>query len=638
MYRNCITAVEEVKAYIADSKVVAFKIHTASKYLYRNDKNSDFDPAKAKMIGCAFAVQGKPGIYVPIAHRFGKNIDSDEFQSFLKEFLSSKDIVKVAHDLAFDSSMVYADKGIVIQSPCYDTLCAAQLSYKNNTHEFRKQEKSDLASLVNEIFEESMPILPIPSASKHPDDFDGTNPRIVDCFAAEAEYALRLYGYFNEWFDKNLPRHKFIVENLESPVAVYVGIMKKNGLPVDIALMEHKRTEAKAELEMIYKEIERFVGKVKIGAACSTEAFRTFLYKELELPILKTTKNAREAMDDKAMKLLREWCDTNRPKLSYLFDLVQKYRKCGQLKSTFLDGYTKHLNDVTGCVHPDFYSLSTKTGRMSCCNPNAQNMPQKANDSIGIRELIKAPDGHLILSLDFSQIELRVGTVFSRDRKMLHAYYNNEDLHAITTSIIFAIPVEEAANRQLEDYKERRTVAKSVNFGILYGLYPRGLQEMLAEVGIEKTLDECKMIIENIKTGYKGLAIWQSRTKKETEKRQYSESCLGRRRYLPDITATEFKKKSSAERQALNHPIQATAADIIKLAMVRILNGLSAREWLKPIMQIHDELVFVIQKDKLEEAVSFVRSCMEKKPFEGFDVPLIVEACAGPDFGTMQEV
>jgi DNA polymerase-1 len=161
---------------------------------------------------------------------------------------------------------------------------------------------------------------------------------------------------------------------------------------------------------------------------------------------------------------------------------------------------------------------------------------------------------------------------------------------------------------------------------------------MLSDAGIEKTLDECKTIIENIKTGYKGLGIWQNKTKKEAEKRQYSESWIGRRRYLPDITATEFKKKSSAERQALNHPIQATAADIIKLAMVRILNGLSAREWLKPIMQIHDELVFVIPKDKLEEAVSFVRACMEEKPFEGFDVPLIVEACAGSDFGMMQEI
>ena len=495
MYRNCITSVKEVKEYIADSKVVAFKIHTASKYLYRNDKNSDFDPAKAKMIGCAFAVQGKPGIYVPIAHRFGKNIDSDEFQSFLKEFLSSKDIVKVAHDLAFDSSMVYADKGIVIQSPCYDTLCAAQLSYKNNNHEFRKQEKSDLTSLVKEIFGESLPGFPIPSATQHLDDFDGNNPRVVDCFAAEAEYALRLYRYFNEWFDKNLPRHKFIVEILESPVAVYIGIMKKNGLPVDIDLMERKREEAKTELEEIYKEIESFVGEVKIGATCSTEDFRNFLYKELELPVFKTTKTSREAMDDKAMKLLKEWCDANRPKLSYLFDSVQKYRKCGQLKATFLDGYTKHLNSVTGCVHPDFYSLSTKTGRMSCCNPNAQNMPRKANDSIGIRELIKAPEGYLILSLDFSQIDLRVGSVYCRDRKMLHAYHNNEDLHAITTSIIFDIPVEEATNRQLGDYKERRTVAKSVNFGILYGLYPRGLQEMLAEAGIEKTLDECKVII-----------------------------------------------------------------------------------------------------------------------------------------------
>ena len=257
---------------------------------------------------------------------------------------------------------------------------------------------------------------------------------------------------------------------------------------------------------------------------------------------------------------------------------------------------------------------------------------------IGIRELIKAPDNCLILSLDFSQIELRVGAFYCRDRKMLNAYRHNEDLHAITTSVIFDIPIEEATNKQFEDYKERRTVAKNVNFGICYGLYPRRLQEILSDAGIEKTQDECEIIIENINSEYRGLAIWQNRTKKEAEKRQYSESWLGRRRYLSDITATEFKKKSSAERQALNHPIQATASDIIKLAMVRILNGLPDREWLKPIMQIHDELVFVIPQDMLEEAVSFVRACMEEKPFDGFDVPLIVDSCAGPNFGTMKGV
>lgn len=380
MNQNCVTTAKEVKAYIADNKIVSFKIQIAPKFLYRADKNSDSDPAKAKIIGCSFAVQGKPGIYVPVAHRFGKNINSEEFDSLFKGFLTNKNIIKVSHGLAFGSAMVYAKEGVVIQVPCYDTMCAAQMSYKDNNHEFRKLEKCDLASLIKEIFGESIPVLPILPLGKYLDDLDGNNPQFVKCFIAEAEHAMRLYHYFNEWFDKNLPRHKFIVENIESPISVYIGIMKKNGLPINIDLMERKRVEAKSELEVIYKEIEKFVGNVKIGSNCSTESFRSYLYKELELPVLKTTKNSREAMDDKTMKLLKEWCDKNRPKLSYLIDLVQKYRKCGQLKSTFLEGYTKHLNDVTDCVHPDIYSLSTKTGRMSCCNPSGQNMPRKANN------------------------------------------------------------------------------------------------------------------------------------------------------------------------------------------------------------------------------------------------------------------
>ena len=221
---------------------------------------------------------------------------------------------------------------------------------------------------------------------------------------------------------------------------------------------------------------------------------------------------------------------------------------------------------------------------------------------------------------------------------MLETYRNGGDIHAQTTSVLFGVSYEEAQDKHAANYKEHRTIAKNVNFGTFYGLFPRGLQRTLKfKAGIEKSVSECEEILESLKRGYKGLATWQAETKAIAAKRMYSETWLGRRRYLPGIASDDWGKRSFAERCALNTPIQGTAADILKLAITRILSGLPEREWLRPILQIHDELTFIIPQDRLSEAVAFVRQCMEEKPFPEFDLPLIAEASAGPTFGTMEE-
>ena len=193
--------------------------------------------------------------------------------------------------------------------------------------------------------------------------------------------------------------------------------------------------------------------------------------------------------------------------------------------------------------------------------------------------------------------------------------------------------------KHAENYKERRTIAKNVNFGTFYGLFPRGLQKTLRfKAGVEKTVEECEEIISNLKAGYPRLTTWQEETKAIAAKRKYSETRLGRRRYLPNIDSDDWGKKSFAERCALNTPIQGTAADILKMALGRIIKGLPERPWLKPILQIHDELTFIIPQEKLEEAVAFIKDCMEPQPFPAFDLPLVAEASAGPTFGKMEEL
>lgn len=634
---KCITSVEGIRDYIGDAKIIAFDYETAPDEAYRNEDKAALDAHKAHIVGCSFSVSEGSGIYVPVAHKVGKNIEPTAFDKFLREFLSNTANVKIAHNLAFESQMSYA-RDIVIMPPVYDTIAASQMSLKSCT-EFRKLTDSGLKKLAAELCGGPLPSFTDVTDGRHFDELDAQDAETVRYGAADSDYSLRLYNIFNKWFDRFLPKHRTIVENIESPTAVYLGIMKYNGVPINYPLMLQRKEEAEAEMERIRKEIAFIIGDVAIGENCSTKAFKDYLFKDLGLPILKTTASDKEAADDMTMILLKEWCDENKPELSNLFTLVQEYRKWGKIKSTYIDGYLKHRNSATGNIHPELFALSTDTGRMNCRNPNAQNMPRKSNDPIGVRNFIKAPEGHLILSLDFSQIELRVGAFYCRDKVMMDTYRRGGDIHAATTSVIFGVTYDEAQDKHSADYKEHRTIAKNVNFGTFYGLFPRGLQKTLKfKAGVEKTEAECAEIINNLKAGYRGLTAWQEETKADAVRKMYSETWIGRRRYLPGVRSDNWGMKSFAERCALNTPIQGTAADILKLAIKRIMCGLPERGWLKPILQIHDELTFIIPKNKLTEAVRFIKECMEEQPFPEFDLPLVAEASAGETFGTMEEL
>ena len=632
-----ITDIGEIRKYIKGRKVVAFDYETAPDDAYRDEDKAALDAHKSHIVGCSFSIAEGTGIYVPIAHKSGNNADKDSFFEFLREFLANDSVVKVAHNLAFESQMSYA-LGIVITPPVYDTIAASQLSLKNNT-EFRTLSESGLKKLAGELCGEALPTFTDVTEGRHFDELDPNDAETVRYGAADSDFTFRLYNIFNSWFDRFLPRHRYVVEEIESPTAVYLGIMKYNGVPIDYPLMLKRKEEAETEMDRLKKKIAFIIGDVPIGANCGTKAFKNYLFKDLGLPILKTTASDKEATDDMTMILLKEWCDKNKPELSLLFTLVQEYRKWGKIKSTYIDGYLKYRNTATGNIHPDLFSLSTDTGRMNCRNPNVQNMPRKSNDPVGVRSFIKAKDNELIISLDFSQIELRVGAFYCRDEVMMDTYKRGGDIHAATTSVIFGVSYDEAQDKHSADYKEHRTIAKNVNFGTFYGLFPRGLQRTLKfKAGVEKTEAECADIINNLKSGYRGLTSWQEETKADAVRKMYSETWCGRRRYLPGVRSENWGVKSFAERCALNTPIQGTAADILKLAIKRILLGLPERPWLKPILQIHDELTFVIPKDKLSEAVGFIKDCMEKQPFSEFDLPLVAEASAGETFGSMEEL
>lgn len=639
MKYRCVTALKEIHTYLDGAEIIAFDFETSPSQAYRYEEKAALEAHKAEITGVSLSVSEGTAIYVPLRHRIGMNAESPErVMEYLREVIYENPVViKVAHNLAFEAMFLYA-LGIVVQPPCYDTIAAAQMTLKSNTA-FRSMADSGLKTLVPELFNFEMPSFEEVTNGRHFDELDPQDRRTIRYACADSDYALRLYRLFNSWFDLYLPKHRFIVEQIESPTAVYCGLMKYNGLPVDRELMLIKQGEAEVKLAELREEIAFIIGDIDLGANASTSAFKQYLYKGLGLPVLKTTAKYQEAADDEALILLTDWCHENRSELVPLFESVQEYRRWGKIKSTYIDGYLQHISTATGRIHPDMLPLGTETGRFASRRPNLQNMPRSDGDEIGVRNFIIAPDGNLLLSLDFSQIELRVGAFYCRDEKMLETYRVGGDIHAQTTSVIYRIPFDKAADKQAEHYKERRVIAKNCNFGVFFGLFAKGLQRTLKfKAGLNTPLPECESIIDNLKAGYPRLAQWQEEVKKRAEIRRYTQTWLGRRRYLPGITSNEWGKKSFAQRCALNTPIQGTAADILKLALGRIITGLPEHMWLKPLLQIHDELVFELPEDKVEEAVSFIKACMEERPFPEFDVPITAEAAIGESFGSMKEM
>ena len=625
-----VTNLSDLQAYLSGAALVSFDFETAPDEQWRNDPKAALDPHKAHIVGISFSIAEGSAVYLPVAHRTGHNAAPlvEIWQWLAAELFTTPAVTKIAHNLAFESAFLYA-RGIVAQEPVYDTIAAAQLTLKGNTA-FRGLGDSGLKGLVKQLFDVDMPSFEDVTAGRFFDELDPSDPATLNYACADADYALRLYHKFNAWFDRYLPRHRWLVENMESPTAVYCGIMKYNGLLVDAALMEEKAGQCGRELERLRGEIAFMIGDVNIGANASTSAFKRYLYKDLGLPVPKTTAKYQEAVDDEALVLLAEYCAEHRPELAPLFRLVQEYRRWGKIRSTYIDGYARYINPATGRIHTDLLPLATETGRFAARNPNLQNMPRASADDVGVRNFFVAPEGCVLLSLDFSQIELRVGAFYCRDAKMLDTYRTGGDIHDATATVIFGPGQHD---------KEQRVISKNVNFGTFYGLFPRGLQRTLKlKAGQNVTLEQCERIIANLKAGYPALARWQEETKQQAERTRYVETFLGRRRYLPGITSTDWGKKSFAQRCALNTPIQGTAADMLKLAAGRILAGLSERPWLRPLLQIHDELVFELPEGRVAEAVGFIRQCMEAQPFPAFDVPVIAEAAVGPRFGEMKEL
>ncbi|GHV33149.1 hypothetical protein FACS18949_06320 [Clostridia bacterium] len=363
MYK-CVLTLAEVQEYLGKAEIVSFDFETAPDEPYRDEERAALDPHKSHIVGISFSVAEGSGAYLPLTHRIGKNAaDQIAIWEYLNTYFNNTTRVKVAHNLSFESMFLYA-RGIIVQQPVYDTIAAAQMTLKNN-HAFRSLSDSGLKTLVPELLCIALPSFGEVTGGHHFDELNPQDTETIRYACSDSHYALQLYHLFNNWFDRWLPKHRQIVEQIESPTAVYCGLMKYNGLLADKPLMERKSVECEEKLAKLKSDIAFIIGDVNIGANCSTSAFKKYLFEDLGLPVLKTTAKYQEAADDETLILLAEWCAVNRPDLVPLFKLVQEYRRWGKIKSTYIDGYSQHINAATGRIHAGSSRRSSPT--MSMC-------------------------------------------------------------------------------------------------------------------------------------------------------------------------------------------------------------------------------------------------------------------------------
>jgi len=410
-----------------------------------------------------------------------------------------------------------------------------------------------------------------------------------------------------------------IYNEIELPLVEILDDMHKIGIKTDTAYLKKLSQELNKKISRLEKEIHTKTGFVfNIN---SPKQLSDILFKELEIPTRGVSKTKSGGFSTSAENLI--FIKDRHPAIPLLLE----YRELFKLSSTYVEPLLK-LADKSGRVHTTFLQTETATGRLSSVNPNLQNIPITGEWGEKLRRAFIAEKGFSLVSFDYSQIELRILASISRDREMINAFENNQDIHKLTASKIFNADIKKVT-------PEMRRLAKTLNFGIVYGMGPRALA-MAADFSYEKAEEFIREYFE----GFSGVREWQEKTLENARINGYVENLNHRRRWLPDIVSPSARAQSEADRMAINMPIQSLAADIIKIAMIKIANELKAKkQWqtqTKMLLTIHDELVFEINNDIIKETINLIKTRMESA--YQLSVPLKTEVSIGKNWGNVEEI
>ncbi len=577
-------------ARLADSEGFAFDTETTS-----------VNAQEAELVGISFAIEIGEAVYVPVAHSYmgaPEQLSRDWVLAQLKPLLENPALPKIGQNLKYDMS-VLANYDINTKGVAFDTMLESYvLDSVSSRHNMDALSQTHLGHTP-------VPFSDVAGKGKAQLTFDQVDIDKGGHYAAEdADVTLRLHHVLMPTLARQPKLHRIFTE-LEMPLVSILSRIECNGVLID----DNMLLQQSQQLAMSMQAAEKKAYELAEGDfnLASPKQIQEILYDKMGLPVLKKTPKGAPSTAEEVLQELAVEHELPR--------LILEHRSLGKLKSTYTDKLPTMINAKTGRVHTSYHQAVTATGRLSSSDPNLQNIPIRTQEGRRIREAFIAPAGCQIVAADYSQIELRIMAHLSGDQALVSAFNNNLDIHRATAAEIFSVELDAVTDDQ-------RRHSKAVNFGLIYGMSAFGLAKQL---NVERK--QAQAYIDQYFERYPGVKGYMEDTREYAREQGYVETVFGRRLYLPDINAKNHNVRQYAERTAINAPMQGTAADIIKLAMIAVDKWVAERDDIKMVMQVHDELVFEVDDASLSSNKKTICKLMQN--VVELKVPLLVEAGEG---------
>ena len=567
-------------------------------------ETDSLDPMRARIVGISFAVQPGEAAYVPLRHDYpgaATQLPLDDVLARLKPWLEDANAAKLGQNIKYDTH-VLANHGIAVRGYTHDTMLESYVIEAHKAHSL-----------------ESLGARHLDRHGLSYEDVCGKGAHQIPFSQVDIERATRYSGEDSEMalqvHDKLWPQVqadaglRFVYERIEMPASVVLARIERHGVLIDAAELARQSKDLAERMVALEREAYEIAGQpFNLG---SPKQIGEILFGKLGLPVVKKTASGAPSTDEEVLEKLA---------LDYpLPARILEHRSLSKLKGTYTDKLPLMVNPATGRVHTNYAQAVAVTGRLSSNDPNLQNIPIRTAEGRRVREAFVAPPGHRIVSADYSQIELRIMAHISGDANLLRAFEQGMDVHRATASEVFSIAPDAVSS-------EQRRYAKTINFGLIYGMGAFGLASSL---GIEQKA--AKDYIERYFQRYPDVKRYMDETRIAAKDHGYVETVFGRRLWLPEINSPNGPRRAGAERQAINAPMQGTAADLIKLAMIEIQRLLDGGTWAtRMIMQVHDELVFEVPESELEWATGEIPRQMAA--VAQLKVPLLAEVGVGANW------
>lgn len=570
------------------------------------------DPMRANLVGISLAVKAGEGFYIPVGHATGEaQLPVEKVIEALKPALRDARVPKVGHNLKYDA-LVLARNGLPVKPLVFDTMIAEWLlqpeSYTLGLKDIAASRLGLAMTHIEELIGKgknqiTMDRVPVAKAAPYA--------------AADAEVCLRLMPILTEKMEEANATRLF--NDIEMPLVPVLMQMERNGVKLDVPFLRNMS----AELSDRLGEIEKFIWEA-VGYSFninSTQQLSKALFETLKLEPLDRRWKTSSGHYSTSAGVLLEISDQHP-----VVELILEHRELSKLRSTYLDALPLQVNPTTGRVHTSFNQTGSVTGRLASSDPNLQNIPTRTETGRQVRNAFIAGEGMKLLAVDYSQIELRIVAYMASDTAMLAAFHAGQDIHAATAAAIYSVPLDRVS-------KEQRRHAKAINFGLIYGMSAFGLSR-----GTGLTLGEAENFVKAYFQMFPGVKNFLDGVRRSAARQGYVETLLGRRRYFPNLkNSTNPAMRAREEREAINAPIQGSAADIMKIAMVRLADALlKAGLGARLLLQVHDELVLEVPEKEREETIHLVKQVMENA--YTMSIPLLTEARWGDNWGNLRVV